>query len=114
LQGRSNSTCVLQERLKGFEWFAALLAFLGILGLGLSSEPDHLDHAHVSATWVFTCFLGTVLALGTMHFFSAGEPLQSYSADAQSSVVHALPRCGMHLETECLLVPVVAHAPGIW
>lgn len=54
----------LKERLHAHEWGAAAAAGLGILGLGLSSEPSHLDHPNVSATRMLGGFMLMVAALG--------------------------------------------------
>ncbi len=55
----------LQERLKTREWCAAAVAFVGVLGLGVSAEPDHLDHPdHLHPLRIVTGFLVMVGALG--------------------------------------------------
>lgn len=55
---------LVQERLQLHEWAAAAVAFIGVLGLGASSEPSHLDHPEHSATRILTAFLAMVLLLG--------------------------------------------------
>ena len=53
-----------QERLRPYEWAAAAVAGLGVLGLGLSAEPDHLDHPTAPAAHIVLAFLGLVALLG--------------------------------------------------
>ncbi len=53
-----------KERLRPQEWAAACVAFLGVLGLGLSSEPDHLDHPVAPAAQIVISFLMLVATLG--------------------------------------------------
>jgi drug/metabolite transporter (DMT)-like permease len=61
----------LQERLKATEWGAAAVAFAGVLGLGMSSEPGHLampDHLHPAR--IALAFLAMVAALGNTALLS--------------------------------------------
>eukprot|EP00798_Chlamydomonas_sp_ICE-L_P031634 gene31634-6828_t len=53
----------LKERLKAREWIAAAVAGIGVLGLGASSEPDHLQHPDISGVRIVTVFSVMVLLL---------------------------------------------------
>ena len=46
------------------EWAAAGVAGIGVLGLGASAEPDHLDHPAAPAAKIVLSFLGLVALLG--------------------------------------------------
>ena len=46
------------------EWAAASVAGIGVLGLGASAEPDHLDHPAAPAAHIVLAFLGLVALLG--------------------------------------------------
>ena len=50
--------------MRPYEWAAAAVAGLGVLGLGLSAEPDHLDHPTAPAAHIVLAFLGLVALLG--------------------------------------------------
>eukprot|EP00198_Chlamydomonas_reinhardtii_P013450 XP_001702787.1 predicted protein [Chlamydomonas reinhardtii] len=54
----------LKERLQWHEWLAACVAFVGVLGLGASAEPSHMDHPDISAWRVLGAFSGLVALLG--------------------------------------------------
>ncbi|GLC45446.1 hypothetical protein PLESTB_000617400 [Pleodorina starrii] len=54
----------LKERLHWHEWAAACVAFVGVLGLGASAEPDHLEHPDISPWRVLGAFAAMVAALG--------------------------------------------------
>lgn len=55
---------LLKERLMSHEWVAAGVAGMGVLGLGASAEPDHLDHPTAPAAQIVLAFLGLVALLG--------------------------------------------------
>ncbi|GLI64266.1 hypothetical protein VaNZ11_007481 [Volvox africanus] len=54
----------LKERLQCHEWAAAAVAFVGVLGLGLSAEPSHLEHPAISSWRVLGAFAAMVALLG--------------------------------------------------
>ncbi|KAG2492568.1 hypothetical protein HYH03_009230 [Edaphochlamys debaryana] len=53
----------LKERLQWHEWVAAAVAFVGVLGLGASAEPSHLDHPTASPWRVLAAFAAMVALL---------------------------------------------------
>ncbi|GAX79282.1 hypothetical protein CEUSTIGMA_g6722.t1 [Chlamydomonas eustigma] len=53
----------LKERLLPLEWASAGVAAVGVLGLGASSEPDHLEHPAAPAAHIVLSFLGLVAIL---------------------------------------------------
>lgn len=57
------------------------MAGLGVLGLGLSAEPDHLDHPTAPAGQIVLAFLGLVVLLG------AGEV---WGGESKSMCMHAV------------------------
>ncbi|GIM06227.1 hypothetical protein Vretimale_10592 [Volvox reticuliferus] len=54
----------LKERLHWHEWVAAAVAFVGVLGLGVSAEPSHLEHPAISSWRVLGAFAAMVALLG--------------------------------------------------
>ncbi|GIL83830.1 hypothetical protein Vretifemale_12542, partial [Volvox reticuliferus] len=53
----------LKERLHWHEWVAAAVAFVGVLGLGVSAEPSHLEHPAISSWRVLGAFAAMVALL---------------------------------------------------
>ncbi|KAJ9515533.1 hypothetical protein QJQ45_021650 [Haematococcus lacustris] len=55
----------LKERLRPAEWLSACIAFAGVLGLGVSSEPEHLEHPdHLHPFRIVMVFLAMLAMLG--------------------------------------------------
>jgi hypothetical protein len=52
------------ERLSGAEWTCAGIAGVGVVGLGLSAEPDHMDHPEAPALHIVGMFLVLVAIVG--------------------------------------------------
>ncbi|KAL6755581.1 hypothetical protein V8C86DRAFT_1790614 [Haematococcus lacustris] len=71
----------LKERLRPAEWLSACIAFAGVLGLGVSSEPEHLEHPdHLHPFRIVMVFLAMLAMLGKR--WEAVEKLPSSCQEA--------------------------------
>lgn len=97
---------VSQERLKPHEWAAAAVAFVGVLGLGASSEPSHLEHPEAGVGHILCTFMALSGLLGESRTAGGGKLLYELRIQA-AACTHC--GAGSEMVRSVLCLPSLAH-----
>ena len=111
---------ILKERLMPHEWAAAGVAGIGVLGLGASAEPGHLDHPAAPAAKIVLSFLGLVALLGetaVLHWFENYQVGPRVTLEEAVEKSHSSPYSSIHINTSnsCTVPAIAPFAVGeVW